>query len=847
MRSELSVKVFPRTLCANILARLVILSLPTKSRIEEHAVALGLSNVAENATSLFSFSLQSHLETSSFSSTNDSTSRVHALNVLRLIILDSPLAPQVAPFIGDCIVSSMIGYTDDTWAVRNSATMVFSAAMLRVVDSDKNALQKDETSSNAITAVEFFRQYRQLQLFLLAVLRHGLHYDEHNEACFDSSHSSVFPVLLLLARLQPVRKSGNEAASLTECFVSSVVRSLSHKEHKVRVIASRALANIASADPANASHSHQLLRICAEKVRDLNMEWNGLHGALAAIHEILQTSTCPSTALKSTGAERYIMELCDRYRQSPPSCLAMAIEIRRYCLQQDTCVHDAELFVQFCLECLNNGEPGTLGQLVGASTLCVTAGRAASELLSMLVWVHGNRNSKYAEQLESLLTSDIIDTRLVATKTFKKAVYHHIDELLLSDFPAPIKTEILDIILQMLFNSLTVEISRNSGFKADERAHPPTVRRMSRCLLECLYASRALGSAGLPALELWSIAGRITQRFDVQDLVCDDQSVGNAVELMGFALAGVANEELQEKALQFSTLVTKLNNPLGPWRIRHSAACGIDNSGLLTGKRLPSSRFPLQREILKLLQDNDPDVRFVAACSLAERDKPSSVTALLALERVYSVMCNRNRDENLSIYLLTLLVEQYSGLSSKMAQIMAELSSSETLSTASALINIDSTRKIFEDEDPNSYEEPLLACHLAASTLIARGLGLDEIEQECSNLALIGMSLLKKLKKHYSERKLNGIMNDITRQNNLFPDIQGVLVSCIVIIFLGGVNNACLQEEAKSMVTLCVSKHTIHPDIKEALTVLASARSGDDMTREFLCRLCFLVPGGVSY
>jgi len=42
-------------------------------------------------------------------------------------------------FVGDSIISSLIGYTDSSWAIRNSATMTFASAMLRVVDADKNA------------------------------------------------------------------------------------------------------------------------------------------------------------------------------------------------------------------------------------------------------------------------------------------------------------------------------------------------------------------------------------------------------------------------------------------------------------------------------------------------------------------------------------------------------------------------------------------------------------------------------------------------------------------------------------------------------------------------------------
>ncbi len=61
------------------------------------------------------------------------------MNILRLIILDAPLASEMREFVGDSIISALIGYKDSSWAIRNSATMTFAAAMLRVVDADKNA------------------------------------------------------------------------------------------------------------------------------------------------------------------------------------------------------------------------------------------------------------------------------------------------------------------------------------------------------------------------------------------------------------------------------------------------------------------------------------------------------------------------------------------------------------------------------------------------------------------------------------------------------------------------------------------------------------------------------------
>lgn len=77
--------------------------------------------------------------------------RIHAQNILRLVILDAPLALEMRKFVGDSIISALIGYTDTSWAIRNSATMTFTAAMLRVVDADKNAEAKMKGSKNVVS------------------------------------------------------------------------------------------------------------------------------------------------------------------------------------------------------------------------------------------------------------------------------------------------------------------------------------------------------------------------------------------------------------------------------------------------------------------------------------------------------------------------------------------------------------------------------------------------------------------------------------------------------------------------------------------------------------------------
>lgn len=849
MRSELSLKVFPRTLCPNILARLVMLALPPKSSVEEHAASLGLAGVARNATLQFSDCLRSHLSGAlSFCSTSDPTSRVHSLNVLRLIILDSPLAVEVAPFVGDCIIASLIGYTDTIWAVRNSATMVFSAAMLRVIDSDKNAVQKDETSSNAISAVEFFRTYPQLKGYLLAALKHGLYDDPDVESSFSSLHSPVYLVLLLLARLQPVRRSGNEASSITDCFIGPVVESLCQKEHKIRVIAGRALANMASKDRSRASHPDLLLRVCAEKVRNPDESWNAKHGSLIAIYEILQTLSSPLSALELSGASQVICDLFSQQYPVHPSCLAKAIEIRSYCLQMTSSQQGLDELIRFCLGILQDHKHNDKLQVAGESTLYHVAGRVASDLLSALLWARGQSHAYYVEQMKTLLTCDVIDTRLAATKAFKKTIYHRIDDLLLADSPLSAKAAIVESVAQLFCESLDKELRRKS-INNSPGSHPPTVRRLSRCLLECLHTIQTLDCSGLRTIsDLWQLASLMIPDFEVQNIDCDDKSIANALELMGWSLAITGNsDDLDKKARRFWLVAKELNDPLGPWRVRHSVACAIDNSSLLTRELPVSSNSSLQREVLKLLQDSDADVRFVAARSLAGRDKPTSVVALLALERAYAGMSGCNGDERISAFLLSSLAGKYKGFPEKLALVMLELTTIEGAKGASALQNIDTARKIFEDEEPNSYEELLLECHLAASTLVARKPPLQPQAEACANLTRSGLLLLQVLREQYSGSASRCIMNDLTRQNSLFPDIHGLLVACTVIVYLGGIGaGRHLQEQAEILVSSCDIDSTMHPAISDALRVLARAKPGEDSTRDGLSRLCFLLPGGVA-
>ena len=57
-------------------------------------------------------------------------SQVHALNILRALFRDTRLAEEVSPYIADGLRAAILGYKSPLFAVRNSASLLFSALLV---------------------------------------------------------------------------------------------------------------------------------------------------------------------------------------------------------------------------------------------------------------------------------------------------------------------------------------------------------------------------------------------------------------------------------------------------------------------------------------------------------------------------------------------------------------------------------------------------------------------------------------------------------------------------------------------------------------------------------------------
>ena len=76
-----------------------------------------------------------------------------------MVILDAPLALEMRKFVGDSLISALIGCRDTSWGIRNSATMTFTAAMLRVVDADKNGEAKMRGTKNVVSSKFYLNRF----------------------------------------------------------------------------------------------------------------------------------------------------------------------------------------------------------------------------------------------------------------------------------------------------------------------------------------------------------------------------------------------------------------------------------------------------------------------------------------------------------------------------------------------------------------------------------------------------------------------------------------------------------------------------------------------------------------
>lgn len=897
MRADVGNKSDSSIMSTPLLQQLLMLSLPPEQRIEESLAKLKIGDNEADRRKMFVYAhapdLNQHYV---LDSQYEARCRVHALNILRMIILDAPLASAISPFVGDAVISAILGYDDPSWAIRNSSTMVFAAAMLRVVDSDKNASNSDKTSSNAITLTELFRRYPPLATFIPSVLRICLEEMESK----GNVKSEMFPLLLMLSRVQPVLDSSTK---VSDDFVPLLFRCLGSKDHGIRHAAARSLANLSSK-----ATGPTLLSDCKQHIKQIlgneTPDWNLLDGILLVMDSL---GLSMNKGLFDPETQNNLFGIVNLSRV-PPSCRSTALEI----LLASPFV-DNNTLIQTCEKISQND---SIQFMIGGCLLYKAASEGLCRMFQKSLWPATSESTleQALSQLKTIFVSDVIDVRLYAVKSFKKAIYDNLDRLRIekTDGITTIPTNIiLYELATMLLNCVAVELRR--GIAETTGSHTPTLRRLSRCFLETVDAApKCLLS--LDQELIWSISHEITEREysvlaegaestttinGINYLECSGGNVlsSNAVEMMSVAIAiGQAASTIRDNEGEscqtydrmkiLLRVVNSLNDPNGSWRSRYSAALALKTCcDTLSGVEEDNFgqeilRRKIQRTILEMLQDSDPDVRTVAVRAAtkfyATKDNDSGFSSIhhlllpeWTLERTFPSTfavdaSSRGRKEqqcSTMEILLGMVLDHCQGLIDDTLNVQNEFSHTnrychrkeignddDDTADLKRLVNVNTTRKIFEDEDPNPFQEKNLLNQLAVQSILnltkRNSLTIDltsskldfPLANNIQDAFTMCDSVLAILLK---TQKAGGIIHELSRFPTIFPSLHSLLCVSAASIYLmkfsgNEVDTADLQmlmqlraklkKSAQKLESMDESHQYLQPDIVRALQVLGQSQ-----------------------
>lgn len=820
-----------------------------------------------------------------------------------MIILDAPLSSLISPFVGDTIISAILGYDDPSWAIRNSSTMVFAAAMLRVIDPDKNASNSDKTSSNAITLTELFRRYPPLATFIPSVLSICLEDMEYQ----GNVKSEMFPILLMLSRVQPLMDS---TTTVSEEFAPLLFRCLGSKDYGIRHVAARSLANLSSKAIAST-----LLTDCKKYINQISRnavrDWNLIDGILLAMNSLGLSS---NNELLDIETQQTLMGIVNSIN-FPPSCRYSALTI----LLSSTFVdNDA---VHCACNAIAKNE--SIQSMIGGSLLYKTASEALCILSQENLWHASSENilEDSLSQLKQVFVNDIIDVRLHAVKRFKKGIYDNIDGLHIrkTNGPTPLlPVTILNRLATMLLECAASELSR--GIADIAGSHIPTLRRLSRCLLETLHAIPKSSLLPINYELLWSISHEITKREMTILIQGGTSSNGinylesnggnvlssNAVEMMAIAIAmehkslveienGQETSQIYDRIRILLQVVGSLNDPNGSWRSRYSAALALEVccSVLMADEDSANTevlRRTIMMTVLEMLQDSDPDVRTVAVQAATkfyakrnQQNMSSSVHVLLlpewTLERTFpltfavdsSSTCQKTQQSSTMELLQAMILDHCQGLMETLQSLQDEYSNTDKFYQQSdigkdgddapklkALVNVNTTRKIFEDEDPNPFQEKILLNQLAIQSLLSLTTSTHSessssfrcdfpLADNTRDVLTMCDSVLVQLLETQSN---GGMVHEVSRYPTIFPSLHSILCASAVALYLVELTEKEIETEdgtllqlkqlreklrisAEKIVSIDKDHPYLHPSILSALRVLNHS-NGNNSVEELL-------------
>ncbi len=134
--------------------------------------------------------------------------RVHALNVLRMLIGDANMPSDMLKVMTRSITTALEGFEDEMWAVRNSCLMLFAAILRRITvypNSSPSSSYRLAASPRSLNMRTLNKYFPGLHLYLIDAIRLGT--SAPSTSITQISCHILFPILVFLAQFHTSGKA----------------------------------------------------------------------------------------------------------------------------------------------------------------------------------------------------------------------------------------------------------------------------------------------------------------------------------------------------------------------------------------------------------------------------------------------------------------------------------------------------------------------------------------------------------------------------------------------------------------------------------------------------------------
>ncbi|XP_063709941.1 tRNA (32-2'-O)-methyltransferase regulator THADA [Culicoides brevitarsis] len=209
-------------------------------------------------------------------------SRTHALNILRALYRCSELAQAVGQYVSEGFVVAIQGYDADSWAERNSATLLFSALMLRVFGVQRHKDSDVINIRNKMTGRTFFQRYPELYDFFYEILIESRKISQAGKRC-----RKLHSLLLLMGRLYPSSWEEIDSNLSLTAFIPLISGCTANAELKTRQLAAKIIPIIIPPNQVLTRISELVAVVCSEN--DSKTSVNSYHGVLLQIFYLVRS------------------------------------------------------------------------------------------------------------------------------------------------------------------------------------------------------------------------------------------------------------------------------------------------------------------------------------------------------------------------------------------------------------------------------------------------------------------------------------------------------------------------------------------------------------------------------